>query len=472
MRKGSGGMKNGTPSGKRSGYDEFQTIIDEMRVVYQHDQRPWMLGYSGGKDSTLLCQLVFEMLRTLKPEERDKKVYIVTSDTMVENPIVKDYMYRMNKAINAASAAENLNIEAHILYPEIRQTFWSLVIGLGYPTPEPPGFRWCTERLKINPSNKFTYDVIKKNGEIVILLGVRKAESAARSKSISAHEVEGKLLSPHVSIPKAYVYNPLTEIENSVVWEYLLKDHAQSAWGTDNKYLFSLYQGETLGEEQSVVGEVDRDKIPVTGNSRFGCWCCTMVKEDKSLQNFINHGADQLRPLREFRNWLVERRTMPEARDWRRRNGSVYLNAEGEFGRGPFTLETRKEILRRLLQLEDETGFELITMDELKMIDKLWEDEGDLSCRALVDIYYEVRGERLPWDQFKHAKYDEATVKSIDELCKKYEIPLELVTKLLIAVDNTKFYTRSAVSAREVEKIMNQGWLHYEKIQEGLDYEN
>lgn len=323
-------------------FDVFHTIIEEMRLVYKHDQRPWMLGYSGGKDSTLLCQLVFEMLRTLAPEERTKKVYVVTSDTMVENPIVKDYMYRMNRAINAASQAEQLNVEAHILYPEIRQTFWSLVIGLGYPTPEPPGFRWCTERLKINPSNKFTYDTIKKDGEIVILLGVRKAESAARSKSISAHEIEGKILSPHVSIPKAYVYNPLTEIDNSLVWEYLLKDDAQSAWGTDNKFLFSLYQGEPLGEEQSVVGEVDKDKIPVTGNSRFGCWCCTMVKEDKSLQNFIDHGATQLIPLRKFRNWLVELRVTPEARDWRRRNGSVYFNSEGEFGRGPFTLETRK----------------------------------------------------------------------------------------------------------------------------------
>ena len=453
-------------------FNEFKAIIEEMRLVYKHDQRPWMLGYSGGKDSTLLCQLVFEMLRTLPEKERNKKVYVVTSDTMVENPIVKDYMYRMNRAINAASKDEHLNIEAHILYPEIRHTFWSLVIGLGYPTPEAPGFRWCTDRLKINPSNKFTYDTIKKDGEIVILLGVRKAESAARSKSISAHEIDGKILSPHVSIPKAYVYNPLTEIENSVVWEYLLKNDARSAWGTDNKYLFSLYQGEPLGEEQSVVGEVDKDKIPITGNSRFGCWCCTMVKEDKSLQNFIDHGAEKLKDLRAFRNWLVDLRATPEARDWRRRNGTVYFNAEGEFGRGPFTLKTRKTILRELLKMEDKTGYELITMDELKMIDKLWEDEGDLSRRALVDIYYEVRKKRLPWDQFKHAKYDQETVDNINELCQKYEIPFDLVSKLLIAVDNTKFYTRSAVSAREVERIMNEGWLHYSNIQEGFKDED
>ena len=453
-------------------FEEFNAIIEEMRLVYLHDQRPWLLGFSGGKDSTLLCQLTFEMLKSLKPEQRTKKVYIVTSDTMVENPIVKAYMHRMSAAINQASQAYNLNVEAHILYPDIRHTFWSLVIGLGYPTPEAPGFRWCTERLKINPSNKFTYDTIKKDGEIVILLGVRKAESAARSKSISAHEIEGKLLSPHVSIPKAYVYNPLTEVTNSVVWEYLLKGDAISAWDTDNKYLFSLYQGENLGEEQSVVGEIDKDKIPITGNSRFGCWCCTMVKEDKSLQNFIEHGAENLLPLRRFRNWLVDLRATPEARDWRRRNGSVYFNAEGEFGRGPFTLETRKEILRRLLMLEEETGFELITIEELKTIDKIWEDEGDLTRRALVDIYYEVKHTRLPWDQFKHAKYDGETVANISALCEKYNVPFELVSKLLIAVDNTKFYTRSAVSAREVEKIMNQGWLHYEKIQEGLEDED
>ena len=122
--------------------------------------------------------------------------------------------------------------------------------------------------------------------------------------------------------------------------------------------------------------------------------------------------------------------------------------------------------------LEEETGFELITIDELKMIDKIWEDEGDLTRRALVDIYNEVKHTHLPWDQFKHAKYDEETVNNISALCEKYNVPFELVSKLLIAVDNTKFYTRSAVSAREVEKIMNQGWLHYEKIQEGLENED
>lgn len=453
-------------------FEEYIAIKKEMELVYLHDQRPWMIGYSGGKDSTLLCQLVFEMLESLPEENRWKPVYIVTSDTMVENPIVKTYMHKMSKAINEASTAKNLNVQAHIIYPEIRQTFWSLMIGLGYPTPEPPGFRWCTERLKINPSNAFTYDTIKKDGEIVILLGVRKAESAARSRSISSREIEGKLLTPHPQIAKAYVYSPLSEVRNENVWEYLLRGDGKSAWNTDNHYLYNLYQGENLSEEDSVVGQVNKDNMKVTGNSRFGCWICTMVKEDKSLKNFIDHGASELIPLRDFRNWLVELRATPEARDYRRRNGSVYLTSSGEYGRGPFTMETRKEILKRLLQLEVETGFELITLEELKMIDKLWEDEGDLSRRSLVEIYAEVKGQKLPWDNYRKAKYDEETIDLLHSLCAKYEVPFDLVSKLMISVDNSKFYTRSAVTAKNIERILNEGWLHFEAIREGLNHED
>ena len=216
----------------------------------------------------------------------------------------------------------------------------------------------------------------------------------------------------------------------------MLKSDGKSAWGTDNNYLYSLYQGENLGEEDSVVGQVNKDNMKVTGNSRFGCWICTMVKEDKSLKNFIDHGATELIPLRDFRNWLVELRSNPEARDYRRRNGSVYIMANGEYGRGPFTMDARKEILRRLLRLENETGFDLISIEELKTIDKMWEDEGDLSRRALVDIYYEEKHERLPWDNFKKAKYDADTLSTIAELCEKHDVPFDLVSNNLIIPKN------------------------------------
>jgi len=147
----------------------------------------------------------------------------------------------------------------------------------------------------------------------------------------------------------------------------------------------------------------------------------------------------------------------------------VYLMKNGEFGRGPFTLETRKEMLRRLLRLEQETGFELITIEELKIIDKVWEREGDLSCRAVVDIYYEVTGNRLPWDQYKKAKYDDQTLLTIRGLCEKHSVPFDLMSRLMAAVDDSKLYTRSRETAKEVEKVLNQGWLHFDRIREELE---
>lgn len=448
----------------------FEDIIQEMSIVYQHDRRPWMIGFSGGKDSTLLVCLVMEMLQRMPEERRNKTVYIVSSDTLVENPIVRDYMHRMSEMINMNGSM--LNIRADIIYPKVEDTFWTKVIGLGYPTPEPPGFRWCTERLKIHPMNAYTLETIKNNGEVILLLGVRKAESTYRANNIRAREIEGKLLVPHKDIENAYIYNPLTEIPNEAVWKFLLKGDAKTPWGSDNKYLFSLYQGENLGEEQSVIGEVDEEKIPVTGNSRFGCWICTMVKEDKSLKAFIDRGETWLSPLRDYRDWLLEMRATPSARETKRRNGAVYRKPDGSLGLGPFTMETRQEMLRRLLKLEVDMGLSLITIEELKYIDMLWDSEGDLTRRCLVDTYYQIKGERLPWDSYKVAVFEPEVIEQIQKLCKECDVEFELIAKLIIEIEENKNYTRSSMVTKAFDKIINQGWLHFNSIEKGLQYEN
>ena len=451
-------------------FQVFEDIIQEMALVYRHDKRPWLIGYSGGKDSTLLCCLVMEMLQRLTPYQRHKTVYIVSSDTMVENPIVKNYMHRMSAMINATG--KNLKVKADIIYPEVADTFWSRVIGLGYPTPEAPGFRWCTERLKIHPMNKYTLDTIKTNGQVVLLLGVRKAESTYRANNIRSREIEGKILVPHTDIEGAHVYNPLTEIPNELVWKFLLKDNSRTPWGSDNKYLFSLYQGENLGEEQSVIGEIDKDKIPVTGHSRFGCWICTMVKEDKSLKAFIDRGETWLEPLRDFRNWLIELRSTPSARETKRRNGQMYKKADGEYGLGPFTMASRVEILRRLLQLEVDYNFELITIEELKYIDKTWDDEGDLSRRTLVDLYYEIKGKHLPWDDYKAPVFSEEVIDEIKKQCAENNVEFELISKLIVEIEANKNYTKGSRVTKAFDRIINQGWLHFETIQRGLNHED
>lgn len=453
-------------------FSEFEAIIDEMTYVYKHDSRPWLIGYSGGKDSSLLVSLVIEVVTRIPEYERNKKIFIVSSDTGVENPIVQRYMHSSSAKINEFSKKINANIRADVIYPDVMQSYWSLVIGLGYPTPEPPGFRWCTERLKILPMNRYTNELIEQYGEVILLLGVRKAESISRMRSISSREIVGKLLTPHSDISKAYVYNPLTEIKNERVWEYLLRNDGVSSWGVDMKYLFSLYQGEDMGEEQSVIGQIDKDKIPVTGNSRFGCWCCTIVKEDKSLQNFIDHGSTELIPLRNFRNWLVSIRQNPEFRDNKRRNGKVYVKSNGEYGFGPFKLAARQEILKRLLQLQKETGFDLISNEELKTIDTLWDLEGDLSRRKLVEIYYEVYGEKLAWDEYKEPLYSNDIIEAIKNTAETADIPFELITKIIVSINNNKYVAKSSKMQKEFDKLINQEWIHHETIKAGLNDED
>lgn len=448
-------------------FPECTEIIEEMELVYKHDNRPWMIGFSGGKDSTLLCCLVFEMLMQLEPNEINKKVYIVSSDTMVENPIVRDYMHDMSKRIGDSGA--KYKIETKIIKPEVEKTFWSCVIGLGYPTPEAPGFRWCTDKLKIRPINKFVTETIDNDGEIVMLLGVRKAESSYRARGIKSREIEGKLLTPHTDIKNAYVYNPLTEIPNERIWNYLLSGDAVTPWGSSNKYLFSLYRGENLSEEQSALGEIDENKVVVTGNSRFGCWICTMVKEDKSLKTFIEKGENWLEPLREYRDWLLSIRENPEYREKRRRNGSVYEKENGQLGFGSFNMSGRKKILEELLVLEERTHLELITIDELRTIDRMWEKEGDLTKRTLVDLYFNIKGKRLPWDEYRVPLFSADALDIVKQTCEEFDIEYDMLAKLVVAIENNKHYTRGQKVNKAFDKVVNEGWLHYENIKKAKE---
>ena len=82
----------------------YEELLEEIKYVYKSDNRPWIIGYSGGKDSTTVTLLTYEMLKLLSPEERTKKVYVISSDTLIENPLIKTYLCKMNRMIGEAAA--------------------------------------------------------------------------------------------------------------------------------------------------------------------------------------------------------------------------------------------------------------------------------------------------------------------------------------------------------------------------------
>ena len=164
----------------------LEELIEEIKYVYKSDERPWVIGYSGGKDSTAVVELVYKMLLSLPNDQRKKNVYIVSSDTLIENPLIKIYLNKMNKLLGEAAEKDELPIISTMVTPSANNSFWANVIGRGFPTPRMNGsFRWCTDKLKIKPSADYIREVIKKEAEeVVVLLGVRKAESIARKRRI------------------------------------------------------------------------------------------------------------------------------------------------------------------------------------------------------------------------------------------------------------------------------------------------
>ena len=139
----------------------------EIQQLYLLDTIPWVIGYSGGKDSTAILQLVWWAIAKLPAEARKKTIHVITTDTLVESPIVSAWVAASHERIKEAAAQQKMPIEPRMLTPEIDQTFWVNLIGRGYPAPRPL-FRWCTERMKIKPSNRFIREVVRASGEAIL----------------------------------------------------------------------------------------------------------------------------------------------------------------------------------------------------------------------------------------------------------------------------------------------------------------
>lgn len=135
---------------------DHSPIINDLRKEYLNTTRPWIVGFSSGKDSTCLLQMVYEMLLSLKPEQRTHVVHVLSTNTMVESPSVAIRMKRNCEAIQAAADRDKIPLDVQLLRPKITDTFWVNLIGRGYPSPN-KWFRWCTSRLKIKPMDEHPY---------------------------------------------------------------------------------------------------------------------------------------------------------------------------------------------------------------------------------------------------------------------------------------------------------------------------
>ncbi len=424
----------------------IEELTQEIKELYCLDSIPWIIGYSGGKDSTTVLQLVWNAIAQLPLKKRTKTIYVITTDTLVENPIVSRWVRKSIKRMKLAAQEQEMPIAPRLLYPEIKDTFWVNLIGKGYPAPRNQ-FRWCTSRLKINPSNYFIREVVRNHQEVILILGTRKAESVSRATVMIKHQT-GRLrdrLSPYAVLPNSLIYTPIEEWRNDEVWIYL--NQWENPWKNSNKDLFTMYRGATADNECPLVIDTS---TPSCGDSRFGCWVCTMVSQDKSMEAMIQNDEEKewMQPLLDLRNEL-DIKEDKDKRDFRRIWGGVQLfERKGDNQKsiqvvhGPYTKEWRENWLKKLLETqtkirqtapENMQDITLISPEELSEIRRIWLEEKHEFDDSLPRIYEEVTGE-----PFKDSRLgagisllgsDEWSV--LEEICNDDAMHLELMAKLL-----------------------------------------
>jgi len=373
-------------------------MVDLQSLFKETGDIPWVVGLSGGKDSTAVTMKMLETLENLPPPiRRRKKCYVTCVNTLVEAPPVINHVHNFITELRKYVENRELPVEVVELTPEPEQTFWVNLIGRGYPTPVRE-FRWCTDRMKIRPQTKFVEDNLDIFGTppvIHFLLGTRYDESHARKKTMESHTSLGTDIHTHGTMPTAGVIRPIEDWNTENVWDYLLTPE----WGNGspnpfyeiNQDLAILYKDAASGE-CPVIFDPSRQTC---AGSRFGCWTCTVVEVDSSLRELIGSGrddylTDELTQLADFRDKLRNERNDPRYRvQGRNRQGRVLVKRDGSVGVGPYTMEYRKHLLDELVKLNDKVGEELIRPDEIINIHIIWAEEqanlAQLTSEALVE---------------------------------------------------------------------------------------
>ena len=419
-------------------------IIDQY-LYDEHPSRPWIIGFSGGKDSTMLLQIVWNALKRIEPILLTRQINVVCNDTLVENPRIVKFINKTLKRIQKEANLNDFPIIVHQTMPNLENTFWVKLIGLGYPAPN-KFYRWCTERLKIDPTTRFIKETTSMNEEAIILLGTRSAESSNRAASIKKHEVKGQRLRKHL-LPNVFVYAPIKDVTTNEVWQYL--NQGPPPWGGTHKELVTLYRNANAGDCPLVID----DTTPSCGNSRFGCWTCTVVNKDKSMEGLIDNGEEWMQPLADIRNFLIETRDNPEKyRQRERRDGSVH-----ERFWGPYTFETRVEILKRILKaqklIEASEGIELITHQEMVLIQYYW--FRDCFFKTKVSQVYN----RIFKTQIDMSKQEEKYKQEADLLkksCKQEPKDVELIQDLLALQKTKTLMIRKRGLQSDIDNRLNQ----------------
>lgn len=341
----------------------MQQIDDTRKALEENTKAHWIIGFSGGKDSTALLKVFASAAREAR--RLPARIDVIYCDTGVENPVLDVYVKSLFSRLTDEFTRMSVPFRTRILKAPVKDRFFVKLIGRGYPPPT-NSFRWCTKNLRIRPVAAFIKSAAHESA--IVALGMRRAESQQRDRSL-AH-AGGDIWQMQIEGGRQYrLFLPILNLDVPDVWDAIFTLPYPTS--IDPGALATLYRG--------AAGEcpiVKAPQSPPCASGRFGCWTCTVVRRDRSSELLVEAGHRDLIPYLEFRTWLANIRND----DWRRwpirRNGTPSL--------GPFTLRTRLEIRNKLRELEDLIGTTLLPQEENEQIEKFWEMDLDPERLALA----------------------------------------------------------------------------------------
>lgn len=389
----------------------FNQIKSHIKELYLKDGNEWCIGVSFGKDSSMVLTLVWEVLKELPLELRTKKVHVLTSNTGIELPAMNEYLKENIDLVNKQAVCDNLPIKGYLAKPDLNSSYFYQVIGKGNPPVNMSSrFRWCSDRLKIKPIDQVMKRIMKESfldfntdHDLYLLLGVRDSESIRRRQSIDKHAIsKDSLFAKHSVYKNVMTYHPIKFLHADMLWAYFY-DLTHLPWGMSINRLFEFYP-----DQMMECGIKTEGQGSSCGGGRNGCVFCTVIKRDKMLEDEIAKGHTRLIPVLKYKMMLAEIRNDVRYREPFRRLEIKRVNkalaetdssntlfdevsleeskrheyhsfqrAEDlEYVPGSLTFEARYKLLQKLLFVQEETGYELISTDEINAIIACWQEEG------------------------------------------------------------------------------------------------
>lgn len=322
--------------------------------------RPWIIGYSGGKDSTAALKVFLSAMKESGCEQ--DPITIIYCDTGVENPELDFFAKKNLDGMRIELPSIFPNIQVKILRAPVNEGFFARVIGRGY-APPTKRFRWCTKGLRVLPVQRF---IKATPGDAAVVLGLRFGESNQRDRSLAKGGREGGIWQVQREGAQRDLLLPVLDFNLEMIW--VAAQSIALPTSIDSLALEELYRGAT--EECPMVKS---PLAPPCASGRFGCWTCTVVRRDKSTESMIKNGKAWLQPYLDFRNWLQSFRAQSDYRWPVRRNGAP--------GPGPFTIAGRRLIFKEVQLLEEAVGREILSLDEIRIINELWGCDSESEIR-------------------------------------------------------------------------------------------